>query len=165
MVTEDGTTRDVSVPKLPLVIGRANECRLRVPVDSVSRQHCELSENDDEELSIRDLDSSNGTFVNRERIKTRELLPGDLISIGPVVFVVQIDGHPKDIDPATAFKTGAVSVGGGAPSTIEGVPTWSGQQQQSQAKPAAPKVKPADDDDSFESLLRNLREDDDDAKS
>lgn len=170
MVTSDGTNRELAVAKLPLIVGRSAECKLRIPVDSVSRQHCELDENDDEELVIRDLKSSNGTYVNRERVKERELLPGDLVSIGPVVFVVRIDGHPKNIDPATAFKTGAVAVGGGAASMMDGVPTWSGQAGSgggagggsSQAPKPAPPItaKPADDD-SFESLLKNLRESDD----
>lgn len=172
MVTADGTKKELAGLKLPLVIGRAAEARLRIPVDSVSRQHCELSVNDDEELVIRDLKSSNGTFVNRERVaNTRELVPGDLLSIGPVVLVVRLEGHPREIDAATAFAQGAVAVGGGVPSLIDGVPTWTGQAAsgtaagaaapKSAAAPAAkPKqAKPAEDDD-FESLLRSLREDD-----
>lgn len=158
MVTADGEAKEFPIAGLPVVIGRSGECKLRVPLDSVSRQHCELAENDDEELVIRDLNSSNGTFVNKERVEKRELIPGDLLSVGPVVFVVKIDGHPKDVDPKTAFANGSVAVGGGAPAMIDGVPTWSGQGEPS--KPA-PK-KPADEDDSFESLLKSLREDDDD---
>jgi predicted component of type VI protein secretion system len=166
MVTAEGSTKDIPVVKLPLIIGRSAECRLRVPVDSVSRQHCELAEDEDEELVVRDLNSSNGTFVNRERVKVRELVPGDLLSIGPVVFVVRIDGHPKDIDPALAFASGAVAVGGGAEAMIDGVPTWSGGAMapaQPAAAAAAPKpaVKPAPkDDDGFESLLKDLSESD-----
>lgn len=171
MVSADGVAREFPVSRLPLVIGRSSECKLRVPVDSVSRQHCELAENDDEELVIRDLKSSNGTFVNRERVKERELIPGDLLSVGPVVFVVKIDGHPRDVDPGTAFASGAVAVGGGAPSTIDGVPTWSGQAAppKSGAMPAvggagavggAPKGAKSGDDDDFESLIKDLSESD-----
>ncbi|MFN7019950.1 MAG: FHA domain-containing protein [Phycisphaerales bacterium] len=172
MVTSDGTTREITGLKLPLVIGRSSECKLRVPVDSVSRQHCELSVNDDEELVIRDLKSSNGTFVNRERVATaRELVPGDLLSIGPVVFVVRLEGHPRQIDAATAFAQGAVAVGGGAAAMIDGVPTWTGQAVSGAAagaspRPASPpsgsaKAKPSGEEDDFESLLKSLREDDD----
>lgn len=174
MVTSDGTAKEFPVPSLPLIIGRGSDCRLRVPVDSVSRQHCELSENDDEELVVRDLKSSNGTYVNRERIKERELVPGDLLSIGPVVFVVKIDGHPRDVDPATAYANGSVAVGGGAPAMIDGVPTWSGGAPAPSpapreaepgtapkpASPAPPAKKSLDDDDGFDSLLKDLSESD-----
>jgi predicted component of type VI protein secretion system len=175
MVSGDGTAKEFEVPKLPVIIGRGTDCKLRVPVDSVSRHHCELAENDDEELVVRDLKSSNGTYVNRDRIKEQELVPGDLISIGPVVFVVKIDGHPRDVDPGTAYTKGRVAVGGGAQAAdmIDGVPTWSGATGKAAAKPdagAAP-AKPKgglsadkDDDGGFESLLKDLSESDFDIK-
>lgn len=176
MVTAEGETREFPVTKLPLIIGRAPDAKLRVPVDSVSRQHCELFENDDEELAIRDLKSSNGTYVNRERIKDRELVPGDLLSVGPVVFVVKIDGHPADVDPRTAFIKGVVSVGGGAdqkPGMIDGVPTWSAPPRGGLGVPgggvsgkpgAAAAKKGPPEDEGFESLLKDLSESDFDIK-
>ena len=81
-----------------VLIGRTNHCDLRIPLSSVSRKHCELrlSEN---RLLIRDLDSSNGTFHNSNRVKEAALAAGDEIVIGPVVFTVVIDGEPARIDP------------------------------------------------------------------
>lgn len=177
MVTAEGETREFPIAKLPITIGRAPDAKLRVPVDSVSRHHCELFENDDEELAIRDLKSSNGTYVNRERIKDRELVPGDLLSVGPVVFVVKIDGHPADVDPKTAFIKGVVAVGGGAdqkPDMIDGVPTWSAPPRGGLGRPggglsakpgagAAPRKGPPEDE-GFESLLKDLSESDFDIK-
>lgn len=168
MVTAERTTKEYDAAELPLVIGRGHDCRLRVPVDSVSRHHCELAENDDEELVIKDLKSSNGTYVNRERIKERELVPGDLLSIGPVVFVVKIDGHPKEIDADTAFTKGKVSVGGGAEAMIDGMPTWGGttkpgaSPKEAGGKPKGGLAFGGKDDEGFEALLRELRESDDD---
>jgi predicted component of type VI protein secretion system len=173
MVTADGSTREFPVRSLPVVIGRSVESKLRVPLASVSRQHCELVE-DDDELVVRDLKSSNGTFVNKERIKSRELLPGDLLAVGPVVFVVKIDGFPKEIDPGQAYSGGSVAVeGGGAAQAIDGVPTWSGQMapQPAAAKQPAP-AKPAaadDDDPGVKELTESdfdidFGEDDDDKK-
>lgn len=174
MVTSQGVAKEVPVASLPIVIGRGADCKLRIPVDSVSRAHCELLENDDEELAIRDLKSSNGTFVNKQRVKEKELVPGDLLSIGPMVFVVKIDGHPKDVDPVTAFASGAVAVGGGS-AMIDGVPTWSGSapaaphapaHAPAPTKPAAAPPKPAakksanDDSDAFDDLLKDLSESD-----
>lgn len=68
---------------------------------------------EDDELVVRDLNSSNGTYVNGERISgERELVPGDLLTVGDVVFVVRIDGHPKDIDAADSYAAGSVMLGG-----------------------------------------------------
>lgn len=128
MVTSDGKSKDLPPMHLPILIGRADDCKLRIPVAAVSRHHAELVE-DDDELVIRDLKSSNGTFVNKERVKSRELLPGDLLSIGPAVLVVKIDGHPKAVDPIIAWANGAVAPGEGGDATrpaMAGVPTWSG---------------------------------------
>ncbi len=80
------------------VIGRGTGCDLRVPVLSVSRKHCELTVNDDG-VSIHDLGSSNGTYVNNERIETHALQAGDRVVVGPIAFTVQIDGEPAEIQP------------------------------------------------------------------
>lgn len=133
MVTSDGKTREFPLSKLPVHIGRGEDCKVRVPLPSVSRRHCELLVEDDE-FMVKDLNSSNGTYVNGERVRARELIPGDLLALGPCVFVVRIDGHPKDIDPIESYAAGAVAVGGSTEAAsdrrtqmIEGVPTWSGQ--------------------------------------
>lgn len=180
MVTADGQSKELPSMKLPLTIGRADDCKLRIPLAAVSRHHCQMLEEDDE-LIIRDLKSSNGTFVNKERLtRDRELVPGDLISVGSIVFVVRIDGHPRAIDPIISYANGAVVTGeGGAAGAIDGVPTWSGSAPATASPksatvapgtastPAAPKMPPAPpaktgkkDDSSFESLLADLSESD-----
>jgi hypothetical protein len=58
------------------------------------------------ELTIRDLDSPGGTFVNRQRLlagQTRRLQPGDVIQLGSVQFEVKQGSAP----PATPFKPAA----------------------------------------------------------
>ncbi|MBC7834903.1 MAG: FHA domain-containing protein [Phycisphaerales bacterium] len=125
-VGSDGSQKEVAVSKLPAIIGRDEAARLRIPVASVSRRHCELLESDDE-LVVRDLGSSNGTYVNGERVKSHELAPGDLLAVGPAVFVVRIDGFPKEIDAADSYAAGAVAVrGGDAAGGHAGVPSWGG---------------------------------------
>ncbi len=170
MVTSDGKSKEFPLSKLPVYIGRGEDCKVRVPLPSVSRKHCELLI-DDEEFTVKDLSSSNGTYVNGERVRTRELVPGDLLALGPCVFVVRIDGHPKDIDPVESYAAGAVAVGGSTDASsdrrtqmIEGVPTWSGQAgvdraakdsgDATQPAGAAPKAVPKDDNkDILGSLL------------
>ena len=102
MVEKNGNSKEVLLRTFPVVIGRGEECKVRVPLASVSRHHCELFIEDDE-LMVRDLRSSNGTFVNKDRVAKRELVPGDLLAVGPVVFVVRIDGHPKQVEAAASF--------------------------------------------------------------
>ena len=178
MVQKDGGSKEVPLRALPVTIGRGEDCKVRIPLASVSRNHCELLI-DDDELMVRDLKSSNGTYVNKDRVTRRELVPGDLLAVGPVVFVVRIDGHPKNINPAESFASGAVAVpGDGGVDAIAGVPTWSGQQgggggggqkpaakgpASSAAAPAPAPGKPVRKDDELaqiDSLLDDLGESD-----
>lgn len=179
MVTAEGTAREFPVASLPVTLGRGEEAKVRIPLASVSRRHCELLLDDDDELIVKDLGSSNGTLVNGTRVKSRELIPGDILTVGPVVFVVKIDGHPKDIDPAAAYATGvAGQTPSGSHPAVAGVPTWAGAAPAStpasspspsgpdsaakpaSAKPAAPAAKPKSKDDDLDSILGDLSESD-----
>jgi len=100
MFRNDGERRSFSVVRNMTVIGRREDCDLRIPVGDVSRKHCRILTND-ESVSIEDLGSSNGTYVNHERVQHCDLNPGDTIGVGPVQFVVQINGVP-DEDEMTA---------------------------------------------------------------
>lgn len=80
------------------MVGRKNDCDLRIPLTSVSRQHCEIEVADDQ-IKVRDLGSSNGTYYNSTRVQEAALSAGDEIVIGPVVFTVVVDGQPEDIKP------------------------------------------------------------------
>jgi pSer/pThr/pTyr-binding forkhead associated (FHA) protein len=48
-------------------------------------------------LKVKDLASSNGTYVNNRRVNEVALKPGDRLVVGPIVFTVQINGEPADI--------------------------------------------------------------------
>lgn len=72
-----------------MIVGRQKGCGVRIPSAEVSRQHCLLSYSDDL-LSVEDLSSANGTFLNGRRIGKREFVrPGDKLKIGPVILLVQ----------------------------------------------------------------------------
>lgn len=108
MVKEDGSAKELRLDKEHTIIGRDEAARLRIPLPSVSRKHCELVIAEDEELLVRDLGSANGTYVNGKRVRQQELSPGDLLTVGPVVFVVKISGHPKEIDAKDCYMAGVV---------------------------------------------------------
>ena len=101
MFKPDGTPRELSISSEVSTIGRGKECTFRIPLVDVSRKHCELTLGEGE-LRVRDLASSNGTFVNDRRINETTLHAGDDLAIGPVKFTVQIDGEPADIAPPGA---------------------------------------------------------------
>ena len=94
---------DGSVKVFPLqsnitVIGRRHDCDLCVPLSQISRRQCRLSK-DDNLIKIHDLDSRNGTFVNGARIQESAVEAGDYIKIGPLTFLLQIDGRPEKVTP------------------------------------------------------------------
>src|SRR5579862_2445428 len=95
MFRADGQRRSFSIVREMTVIGRREDCDLRIPLGEVSRKHCRLM-NDETGIRIEDLGSSNGTYHNNERVQEAQLAPGDTIRVGPVTFMVQIDGVPSD---------------------------------------------------------------------
>ena len=98
MFKEDGERKDFALHNQITVVGRKEDCDIRIPLKEVSRQHAEIKITR-HGVHVRDLGSSNGTYVNNERVKERDLVPGDRLVIGPVVFTLQIDGEPKEIKP------------------------------------------------------------------
>jgi pSer/pThr/pTyr-binding forkhead associated (FHA) protein len=106
MFKADGTRRDFPLRKSKVVLGRINSCDLRIPLSSVSRQHCQIEARDDR-ITVRDLGSSNGTFLNNDRIQESALTAGDELVIGPVVFTVVVDGKPAEIEPVRSMISGA----------------------------------------------------------
>ncbi len=95
MFREDGTRRVFPLSDGVTTIGRKDDCNIRIPLAVVSRRHAEVSLADDGAV-LRDLGAANGTFLNNRRVTEEDLEPGDQVTIGPVVFTVQIDGEPSD---------------------------------------------------------------------
>ncbi len=85
----EGTEQVIEVRSAKTIVGRQTDCAVRIPAASVSRQHCALSFHDGY-LTVEDLNSSNGTFINGKRVKKKRLIhPGDKLQIGPVTFRVE----------------------------------------------------------------------------
>lgn len=108
------------------LIGREQDCHLRPNSDLVSRHHCVFTL-DDFALRLRDLGSTNGTFVNGERIQGQVVLkPGDHVAVGKLSFEIVVKEPAQVTTPvgaktvvATLVKeasnTGAPSMGAAAP--------------------------------------------------
>ncbi len=82
-------------------IGRHDDCQIRIRSSQVSRRHCELFEEGDQ-LILRDLGSSNGTFVNGKRVLGRQALkPGDILTIGSVTLRLDLLGATPKLGVAS----------------------------------------------------------------
>ncbi len=68
-------------------IGRSTGAQFIVDAALVSRVHCRLSAGATE-LQVDDLDSTNGTFVNGERVTRSRLKEGDRLGVGKVELVI-----------------------------------------------------------------------------
>ena len=95
-----------------LVLGRSRETNVTFHDPLVSRQHCELA-NSDGCLSLFDLKSWNGTYVNGVRImRPTNLQEGDRVSIGKNLFEVrshnasQINDKEKPFCPERSTQEG-----------------------------------------------------------
>jgi len=109
IVKENGSSQQIVLRKSRIVVGREPGCELRIPLPSVSRQHCEFII-EDGSITLRDLGSSNGTYINKERVEEAELTPGVLIAVGPAVFALMIDGEPAGLEAEDIYERGGVTV-------------------------------------------------------
>ncbi len=90
----------VPIPSAEFHIGRDPQCHLRPTNPVISKRHCILLVRG-EQFFVRDLQSTNGTYVNEDRVQgERELIEGDLLKIGPLHFTVKLQ-HSASVDRQT----------------------------------------------------------------
>lgn len=77
-----------SIPPTGLTLGRETDNTLIVPDRSVSRHHARLAY-ENGTLVVYDLNSTNGVFVNEQRVHKQTLKPGDVVRFGAVRFRVE----------------------------------------------------------------------------
>ncbi|MEL6179086.1 MAG: GGDEF domain-containing protein [Myxococcota bacterium] len=74
-----------TIAQTSVLIGRSSKTDIRIDEDSISRHHALLI-NDGSHVILRDLDSTNGTYVNDLQIKERVLNDSDQIRVGRTIF-------------------------------------------------------------------------------
>jgi len=80
-----------------IFVGRSSDLDMVLVEDMVSRRHARIACSD-QQIVIEDLGSTNGTFVNGEKIKRTSLKEGDRVLIGTSILkVVQIDPNASGV--------------------------------------------------------------------
>ena len=77
--------RKHSLESAAVTLGRSPKCDIQIDQESVSRAHSKIT-NAGRSVRIRDLGSTNGTYVNDELVEERTLADGDFIKIGRTIF-------------------------------------------------------------------------------
>ncbi len=95
-----GRSHDLKVDKT--TIGRVDDNTFPIAEASVSSHHCEVSLRGND-VVVNDLNSTNGTFINGEKISGEAVLkPGQILRLGQVELRLEVEGAPAASAPAPA---------------------------------------------------------------
>jgi pSer/pThr/pTyr-binding forkhead associated (FHA) protein len=154
------------------VIGRDPQCQLRPASPLISKRHCAILQRDGKAF-LRDFDSTNGTFVNGQKVVGEvELKQDDRVKVGPIEFCIRLEGTPADRrTPAPASRTPAKAAAAEAAQDAPAPPAdkdtakMAALDDTSTLKPTA-KPRAADDeksgasDEDVAAMLLSLQDDD-----
>ena len=103
-----GRTHDLKAEKT--TVGRVEDNTFQIAEPSVSSHHCEvlLRGND---IIIKDLNSTNGTFINGEKISESAIKPGQILRLGQIEMRLETDTPPapsskKPLDQTMVMQRG-----------------------------------------------------------
>jgi pSer/pThr/pTyr-binding forkhead associated (FHA) protein len=97
-----------------ITFGRGEDADVLIKDERMSRQHFAVAPRGDNYI-VRDLNSTNGTYVNNERVTEMELKPNDKIRGGQTVLVFELE-KPKGV----ATVIGEMAAGGKGYKTLLG---------------------------------------------
>ncbi|ODS63511.1 MULTISPECIES: FHA domain-containing protein [unclassified Arenimonas] len=103
----------------PVVIGRAAEADIPVAADEISRRHALVKPTQDG-VSVEDLGSSNGTYINGKRVQQGFLKPGDELRLDAVRFILVAPGMEMAQQATRLAKPGDAA----APAASGGMSKW-----------------------------------------
>lgn len=108
----------IALTSSKFLIGREQDCHLRPNSELVSRHHCVFSV-DSHTAFVRDLGSTNGTFVNGDRVRGKmELKNGDHVSVGKLEFEVSINRSAATARPQMPAESAAAAESADAVETV-----------------------------------------------
>ena len=83
-----GRTQELKLEKT--TIGRVEDNTFQIAEPSVSSHHCEVELKGNEVL-VRDLNSTNGTFINGEKVTEKVIKPGQILRLGQIEMRLETD--------------------------------------------------------------------------
>src|SRR6202034_2004116 len=107
-------------PDKSIVVGRSSDLDMVLVEDMVSRKHARIAIQGDQ-IWIEDLGSTNGTFVNGEKIKRARLKEGDRVLIGTSILkLIAGDGYQDNTDAKVQLENVAAARKGSQQRTMSG---------------------------------------------
>lgn len=86
-----------------IIIGRAAECDVHLNAASISRQHCQIERLSDGTYELKDLGSTNGTFINGQKLRgSKKISEDDHIIVGR--FILSLRGKARNLGDETAIR-------------------------------------------------------------
>ena len=105
------TGRVLEITGERFVIGRDDDCNLKLPDEKISRKHASLTRHADGRVILQDLGSTNGTFVDEQRITTPvELTGNEQVRVGDTMMIVSAQAPS-----GTPTAIGVMNAGGPTP--------------------------------------------------
>ena len=102
-----GRTQELKAEKT--TIGRVEDNTFQIAEPSVSSHHCEVVLKGNEVL-VRDLNSTNGTFINGEKITESIIKPGQILRLGQIEMRLETDAPAapakKQVDQTMVMQRG-----------------------------------------------------------
>ena len=104
VVLSEGKAKGKKIPITlsQFLIGRDRQCHLRPASDIISKRHCAILVKENR-VVVRDFNSTNGTFVNKEQVKNElELANDDILQVGPISFKIELEKPVSVTKPTPA---------------------------------------------------------------
>ena len=122
------------------VIGRALNCEISIPEGGLSREHAEMIV-ESNQLVVRDLGSSNGTFINGERVTEGRPAHGDTLTFDNMSF--RVIGPSNDMDRTIISMAPVARPAGVAPQPTPAMPAAAATPGAAMPRPATTVRAPA----------------------
>jgi pSer/pThr/pTyr-binding forkhead associated (FHA) protein len=139
----DGTEKTLEFANKPLIVGRLPESEISVRDSFISRVHCGFTYANDQ-FSLKDLGSTNGTYRNGARVFECTLSSGDKIQVGNTTLVFEIDAknHNALLRQIPQMVAPPLTVGGSVPPRPDLKQVTAPVPPPTGARPPTPTIKP-----------------------
>ena len=139
----DGTEKTLEFSNKPLIVGRLPESEISVRDSFISRVHCGFTFANNQ-FSLKDLGSTNGTYRNGARVFECTLSSGDKIQVGNTTLVFEIDlkSHNASLRQIPQMVAPPLTVGGPTPPRPDLNQVTAPVPPPAGTRPASPTIKP-----------------------